>query len=317
VNGTDRGGATVSGGAAGPTPGGAPACSVVVPSYRSAATIRGCLQALARQDAGFPFEVIVVDSGDDQTADIVRGEFPGVLFVHLPHQTEAPAARNLGAARARADVLAFVDSDCRAAPDWLRRLNETIEAGYDAAGGSIANGNADTLVSWAGYCCEFREFLPRGAARDALDLTEGNVAYRRKAFEQAGGFPVDCFPQEGQVFHHRLRAQGARLRFDPGVVVFHTHRSERRDFLEHQRRIGRTNARVLGRLDRPGSVLGRHRALALLAVPLLVPYRFARTARACRDIRHDRGRQRRALARLIFLGMCSWGRGFVEGAGKR
>jgi glycosyltransferase involved in cell wall biosynthesis len=193
-----------------------PVCSVVIPSYRSAGTIRRCLEALRGQDFARPFEVIVVDSGDDDTAAIVGREFPEVQLLHLPQQTEAPLARNLGVERARADILAFVDSDCRAAPDWLRRLVETIEQGYDAVGGSVANGNPETLVSWAGYMCEFREFLPQGEAHDARDLTEGNVAYRRASFVAAGGFPAGCFPQEGQFLHRALRSLGARLRFDPG-----------------------------------------------------------------------------------------------------
>jgi glycosyltransferase involved in cell wall biosynthesis len=296
-------------------PGAAPVCSVIVPSYRSAATIRGCLQAIQDQDFARSFEVIVVDSGDDGTAGIVRREFPGVQLMALAGQTDAPVARNLGAERARAEVLAFIDSDCKAAPDWLGRLYETLEGGYDAVGGSVANGNGETLVSWAGYVCEFREFLPRGVARDAEDLTEGNVAYRKRAFLAAGGFPSGCFPQEGQILHRRLRDQGARLRFDPAIVVAHTHRSERRAFLEHQRRIGRTNARVLVRLGRPGAALARHRALALMALPALVPYRFLRTVRACFGVAHGLVLRRPALAALVFRGMCSWGRGFVEGAG--
>ena len=92
----------------------------------------------------------------DETATIARREFPEVQVVHLEVQTEAPLARNLGAERARADVLAFIDSDCNAAPDWLRRLYETIQQGYAAAGGSVANANVQTLASWAGYLCEFR-----------------------------------------------------------------------------------------------------------------------------------------------------------------
>jgi glycosyltransferase involved in cell wall biosynthesis len=116
----------------------------VIPSYGSAGTIV-CLEALRGQDFARPFEVIVVDSGDDDTAAIVGREFPEVQLLHLPQQTEAPLARNLGVERARADILAFVDSDCRAAPDWLRRLVETIEQG-STVGGSVANG-IETLVA--------------------------------------------------------------------------------------------------------------------------------------------------------------------------
>jgi len=292
-----------------------PILSVVIPSYRSERTIRACLQALRGQDFDGPFEVIVVDSGDDETAAIVEREFPEVQIVHLPQKAEAPLARNLGAARTRAERLAFVDSDCNAAVDWVRRLHLVLGEGYDAVGGSVANGNGETLVSWAGYMCEFREFLPEGEPRDVGNLTLNNCAYRRSAFEAAGGFPLGCFPQEDQVFHKTLRAQGARIRLDPAIVVAHTHRSRLRAFLVHQRLIGRTNARVLRLLQLPGAALSRSRALALIAIPALVPYRFLRTVHACRRVESGLLFRRPALAGLVWLGMCWWGRGFFEGAG--
>ena len=198
--------------------------------------------------------------------------------------------------------------------DWLRRLLALLEAGYDGAGGTISNANGQSLVSWAGYFCEFREFLPRGEARDVANLTLGNAAYRRDRFSAVGGFPEDCFPQEDQVFHAALRRQGGRLRLDPGIVVAHHHRDRRQAFLDHQRRVGRANAVVLRRIDRPGSFLARRARLARLAVPMLVPYRLARTAAACRGVQDGLLWRRPGLLALVARGMVAWGEGFAEGA---
>ena len=112
-----------------------PAASVVVPSYQSAATIRACLRSLAAQDLAAPYEVIVVDSSRDGTAEIVANEFEDVMLVHRADQTEPAAARNLGLERARADVVAFLDADCVAPADWLRRLRQAVEHGCDGVGG--------------------------------------------------------------------------------------------------------------------------------------------------------------------------------------
>jgi succinoglycan biosynthesis protein ExoA len=292
----------------------APLWSVVVPSYRSRSTIEACLGSLLDQDATSAWEVLVVDSGSDGTAELIQRDFPQVQLIRRQWRTDPAAARNLGAEQARGARLAFLDSDCVAPRDWLRRLEAVLADGYDGVGGAIANGNAESLVSWAGYLCEFREFLPGGPARDASNLTLGNVAYRRAAFEAAGGFPTGCFPQEDQVFHDRLRAQGARLRLDPSIVVRHTHRTLRREFRAHQRLIGRANARVLSRLGRQGAAIARHRALAVLTLPALVPLRFARTLVACRAVERGLVVRSPRLLWLCWLGMCSWGRGFVEGA---
>src|SRR5438132_858607 len=134
-------------------------CSVIIPSYRSVTTISACLKALTQQRGAPPYEIIVVDSSPDTTPEIVRQQFPQVQLIHLAQQTDPAAARNLGAQQARGEFLAFIDSDCIAASDWLARLCATVRAGYDAVGGAIVNANGDGLVSWASYFCEFREFL--------------------------------------------------------------------------------------------------------------------------------------------------------------
>ena len=96
----------------------------------------------------------------------------------------------------------------------------------------------------------------------------------------------------------------------------HTHRASRLEFLEHQRRIGRANARVLCVIDGRGSALARRPALAALATPALVPFRFLRTLGACLGVERGLVLRRPRLAWLCWQGMCAWGRGFVEGAGR-
>lgn len=290
-----------------------PACSVIIPSYCSSLTIRACLASLLGQDFEHGYEIIVVDSSPDDTAGIVLREFPQVELIRLRQRSDPALARNTGAQWARGEVLAFIDSDCTAGPDWLKRLYETIKGGYDAAGGAIANGNGYSLVSWAGYLCEFREFLPGGKPRDVDNLTLGNAAYTAKAFWETGGFPAGCFPQEDQVFHHRFRQIGRRIRFDPGVVVMHRHRTELGEYLSHQRKIGEANAGVVRRLELPGKFLARHARLARLAMPALVALRFIRTCLASWRAENMLLLRRPRLAWLCLLGTYRWGQGFIDG----
>lgn len=291
-----------------------PACSVIVPSYCAEGTIAACLDSLRRQDAPFPFEVIVVDSSPDGTPALVRSRYPEARLLQQPQRTDPAMARNLGAASARGPVLAFLDSDCIASPGWLRGLLAALDKRYDAAGGSILNGLPGSLVAWAGYFCEFREFLPKGPPRRVGNLTLGNAAYRSEAFQAAGGFPNGCFPQEDQVFHHFFTAQGFRIWFDPRIRVSHAHRAALPDFLAHQGRIGRANARVVRRLGLPGAALARRPALARALLPALVSWRLARTLLACWQVEDALLLRRPALAALCARGMLAWGRGFVEGA---
>lgn len=291
-----------------------PRCSIIVPSYYSARTIIACLTALTQQDMALPYEIIVVDSGPDDTAALVRQHFPGVRLIALARRTYPEEARNIGAQRALGEILAFIDSDCIAPRDWLRRLTAHLEDGYDCIGGATANAERANLVSWAGYMCEFREFLPVGDLREVHYLSPNTVAYRRETFWQAGGFTPGFYPMEDQVFHHPLRERGARIGFDPRIMVDHVHRSTQERFIAHQRRIGRANARIMRRLELPGKVLVEIPALALIALPALVLYRFARTLYACRSVAGGLVLRSPALAWLCWLGMCEWGLGFVAEA---
>jgi GT2 family glycosyltransferase len=289
-------------------------CSIIVPSYRSAATIGACLASLSCQEVPWPYEIIVVDSSPDDTPAIIRAHFPNVRLVHLPRQADPARARNTGARLARGEVLAFIDADCVAPPNWLCRLHTCLQAGYHGAGGAIANGNGHSPVSWASYVCEFREFLPLGHPRPVHNLTLGNAAYQAEAFWACGGFPPGFFPQEDQVFHRAFREHGFRLYFDPSLSVAHVHRAERGAFLRHQRTIGLANAQVVRRLNLPGAGLARRRWLAALALPALVTVRFGRTVAACLPLERGLLLRQPGLLWLCWLGMWAWGLGFVQGA---
>jgi GT2 family glycosyltransferase len=272
-----------------------------------------CLDAVFRQVEVRAFEIIVADSGTDGTAALIARRYPTVRILKSATRLDPAAARNWGAREARGRVLAFLDSDCIPGDDWLARLSAALEGGtYEAVGGAIRNVEGASAAAWAGYFCEFREFLPGGVATDATNLTLGNAAYRRDAFERAGGFPVGYFPQEDQVFHRRLVAIGARIRFDPSIVVAHAHRNTVGAFLAHQRRIGVANARAVNTLAVKGAGIASRRWLATTILPALATYRFARTFARCWAEERCLMIRRPSVAGLCWLGMFAWGLGFAR-----
>jgi len=290
--------------------------SVIIPSFQSEATIRACLTAVLAQDIADPFEVFVVDSGTDGTAEVVRRDFPTVRLLKSETRLDPAAARNWAAREALGSILAFVDSDCVPQPDWLRRMCVALDDGIHGVGGAIVPVNGSNATAWAGYFCEFREFLPRGVVRDATYLTINNAAYPRDTFWRAGGFPEGYFPQEDQVFYSRLSPTCARIRFDPSIVVSHNHRTEVTAFLAHQTRIGLANALVVRTLGLRGAWIASHPWLARLLLPGLATYRFARTAAACWRQEHCVLLKQPAIAGLCWLGMLAWGIGFARGSAR-
>lgn len=96
--------------------------SVIVRSKDEADRLRLTLTSLACQSAR-P-EVVVVDDGSSDHTRAVVAEMNGALdLVAVHHEKPAgrSAAANAGAAKARGDILIFLDGDTLAAPDMVER----------------------------------------------------------------------------------------------------------------------------------------------------------------------------------------------------
>ncbi len=288
--------------------------TVLIPAYNAAGTIRDTLLSLIAQDFGEAYEIIVVDSSSDQTPRIISEEFSSVHLIHKDEQTDPGTARNLGIVQARGEIIACIDADCIAPSDWLRRMVTAQRAGHQVVGGTIENGNPESLIAWAGYLGEFREWLPVDKARLVAHVPTCNISYHRSIFTRFGGFPTEFYPQEDLLYHWRLSQHGVPLWFDPEIRVRHVHRSTWQAYNRHLRRIGRITARVLKLTGDEGAFLAQSPTLALLAAPLLPLVKWLRTVGVFVN-RQPNVLRRHPLALLPFLlGLYAWGLGFVEGA---
>ena len=289
--------------------------SIVIPSYNSEGTIALCLEALHHQSYDGPREIILVDSSRDRTPEIITAHFPGIRYVHLARKTDPGTARNMGISLSRGGVIAFIDADCAAAPDWLARIETAHCSGYDVVGGAVINGNdADDRIAAAGYIAEFREFLPTQPRREVDHIPTCNISYKRSVFERYGLFSGRYYPQEDLVFNHRLRVGDERILFDPAIRVRHHHRSRLTDFLLHQRRIGGITARVLRVIDLPGAAMVRGPYWGVFCWPLLPLVKFTRTVAVF--MRYSPALIWRDPSVLLFfgLGLAYWAWGFFQGA---
>lgn len=169
------------------------AITVIIPTYGRADMIGRSVQAVLANDHP-DFDVIVVDqSPDDSTGEVVRAVAatdPRLRYVH----TVPPGlsrAYNIGAALANADLLAFTDDDCVAAPNWISAVARAFasEPDADMLYGVVAR--APSIPEEAG---EVPKLLIERPER--LDRRRGfrlygmgaNFAARRAFLERIGGF---------------------------------------------------------------------------------------------------------------------------------
>ncbi len=296
--------------------------SVVIPSYNSATTIVQCLQSVTQQHFEEPYEVIVVDSSVDATPEVVQQHFPEVNLVHLDQRTDSYTARNIGIQTAQGEIICFIDSDCIAQPDWLQRMAEAHNGNYAAVGGSVANGNPDNLIGWAGYFAEFREFFPFHPTQVMPSIPTCNISYKRRVFEQYGTFQdlhpdwiTVKHPQQGDlIFNLKLSTHREEILFDPAILVAHINMITIRRFVLHQYRLGRITSLVLKHFPfLQGARIARSRVLAVLAGPFLPCVKFFNTFRVA-ALSKEYLRYFLFTSPLLFVGLLFWGVGFVRGA---
>jgi GT2 family glycosyltransferase len=110
----------------------APRASILVVTYNNVALTRLCLASLQRAAGALPFEIIVVDNAStdgtqawlDETA--ARGLLPLTVVANDRNEGFA-AGNNAAAARARGDVLVFLNNDTVVVDGWLETLIAHLE----------------------------------------------------------------------------------------------------------------------------------------------------------------------------------------------
>lgn len=287
-----------------------PLVSVVVPCYRPGRLIDGCIARLLAQDLDGPFEVIVVESTGDGTAERLQRTFPACRVIAPPARTLPAEAQNIGVAAASAPFVAITNHDCEVPPDWLRRLLVRHARGdYAAVGGAVANGTPASRIGTAAYWSEFNEFTSGRPASTVAGVPQCNVCFRRTVLAGSAPFPTVRFGAEELTFNYELDRSGGIFFFDPTIVITHVNRTTWRGFVDHQWVLGVGSAMARRLVPLPGAFLVDHPVL----IPLLPLYRLARLLERV-AARHPRELPRvLGLVPLLLVGYGYWAAGFESG----
>lgn len=199
--------------------------SIVIPAFNCAAHVERLLASLFAQT--YPhrsYEIILVDDGSsDDTAEIAQrtlAQWDGAGRVLRKANGGPASARNVGVRASTADVIAFIDADCVADADWLESVVATLATGAAGAGGPLRNVAPPGWVSGYLDACQFFRQRARNGVVDYL-LT-ANVAFRRDALTQVGGFTEQpgVWAEDADL-SFRLKQQGYMLLLAPGGAVTH------------------------------------------------------------------------------------------------
>lgn len=195
--------------------------SVIIPVLNGGSLLAECIRAV-RQSSSV-WEIIVVDDGSsDGSADLARRL--GCKVFETSGRTGPAAARNLGASRASADVLFFIDADVVVRPGVIER----IVAAFEESSVHGVIGVQDPDMRFSDACSRYKNlwmyhtYAVRSQGDVPLFYTTA-AAIRREVFLAAGGFDVNYTGPniEDTDFGQKLASRGYRVVVDPSARVEH------------------------------------------------------------------------------------------------
>jgi N-acetylglucosaminyl-diphospho-decaprenol L-rhamnosyltransferase len=203
---------------------------VVVVTFNGREVLASCLERLRAQT--HPHALIVVDNGSsDGSSELVRERFPEATLVALPENRGFGRGVAAGVAAGRGEAIVLLNDDVEVEPRFVEAIVAPLEtdpgvgmvAGLTTIPGTdLVDGFGIELdVTLAAYNRLRRR--PLGETPGVLAMPSGGAAaYRRTAFEAAGGFDDALFAYGEDVdLGLRLRAAGWRTAAAPGARGVH------------------------------------------------------------------------------------------------
>lgn len=203
-----------------------PRVSVVIPTYNQADFLREALESVLAQTIGDWEAIVINNHSEDHTRDVALsfGD-PRICLIEFRNEGVIAASRNRGIETARAEWIAFLDSDDSWKPDKLARCLEMADESVDV----IAHG-----LSMVRDGVTTRRHLPGPPSRTGLRglLFEGSCAtpsaalVRRDKLLELGLISENPAYRTAEDYEMwlRLARGGARFRFfDDALTDYRLH----------------------------------------------------------------------------------------------
>jgi len=198
-----------------------PRVSVIVPVFNAEQALPRLIDSLKRQT--YPshlVRIIMVDNkSSDGSAGVIR-RHPGIQLLSQTQYQTPGATRNVGVRASDADVIAFIDADCWAHPEWLARGVAAIEGrGLDRVAGRV-----EFVLSQYPNIYEIYDSQVNFRQTDFLKAEwcgTGNLFVRPRVFQTAGLFDPALVSAEDFEFGRRATRAGLSLAYEPGAVIYH------------------------------------------------------------------------------------------------
>jgi GT2 family glycosyltransferase len=218
-----------------------PHITIIVCTYNGSATIKKCLESILK--INYPhYDVVVVNDGStDNTEEIIK-TFPVKLITTSNHGLSN--ARNRGMYNAIGEIIAYIDDDAFADPDWLKYLAyEFNNSTHSCIGGPNISPTDSEFIS----TCVAN--APGGPVHVMLsdEIAEHvpgcNMSFRKIDLQNIGGFdPTFRSAGDDVDVCWRIQEAGGTIGFHPSALVWHLRRNSIKAYWKQQKGYGKAEA---------------------------------------------------------------------------
>lgn len=192
--------------------------TVVIPSFNEEMFIYRCLSSVVNID--YPkdsIRIVLADNGSTDDTIKIAKQFP-VEIKSVPKKSIAHT-RNSGSFSVRTDLIAFLDSDCVVAQDWLKNavshFMENIKVVAVGSYPKVIEHESNNLQKYWSRICQGELKI-----RKVDWLPSANLILRTEVFMELGGFNEELITCEDADLGYRLGRKGVIIS-DPTVTVYH------------------------------------------------------------------------------------------------
>lgn len=235
--------------------------SIIIPTYNEQKVIADCLSSLRNQTYK-SVEIIVIDDGStDKTREIVaslQSAVSGLKLDSQNHKGPGPA-RNLGATKAKGEILVFVDADMTFDKNFIKDLIAPIIKGKTIGTFSKNEMNANRDNIWS-MCWNINRGWPidRLIPPDYPSVAPVYRAILKSEFDKVAGFDATGEYTDDWSLSRKL---GKKSTLAKGALYYHKNPQTLKEVWKQARWIGKNEFIS-------GSELRKIRSLILYCAPI-------------------------------------------------
>jgi GT2 family glycosyltransferase len=261
--------------------------SVIVPVHGNARLTRRCLDMVLAELPADAELIVVDDASADETPALLAGYGDAIRSLRLEENVGFARACNDGAARARGELLVFLNNDVEPMPGWLEALRRHAAATPEAAavGARLLYPNgtvqhAGVVFGQDGYPHHLYAGFPAehpavNRSRRLQAVTGACLLVQRAAFEGVGGFDTGYLNSLEDVdLCLRLGEAGGEIHYCAGAVLVHLESASRGRSDRFERSVALYRDRWRERVRRDDLAAYAEDGLLRVEYPVSYPVRF-------------------------------------------